>query len=215
MADANRSTPGLNAPSVPPLVGGSPQEVADGVFVVPDRRIPLVPNVGVIVGDRAALVVDTGLGPRNGAAVRRIAEELAGGRPLFLTLTHFHPEHGYGAQAFRDVTILYNRGQHEEFRDKAQGYLQMFRGIVGDLAARELDGVELVEPHVVYDGGADLDLGGRLVRLRSHGPAHSRGDQVIYLPAEGVLFTGDLVETRLFPIFPFFPPHDTDVDGGR
>jgi glyoxylase-like metal-dependent hydrolase (beta-lactamase superfamily II) len=215
MANANPSTPGLSVPPIPPLVSGSPEEVARGVFVVPDHRIPLVPNVGVIVGDRAALVVETGIGPRNGAVVRRIAEELAGDRPLLLTLTHFHPEHGYGAQAFRDTTILYNRTQHEEFRDKAQAYLEMFRGLIIGEAAQELEGVEFVQPHVVYDGGADVDLGGKLVQLRSQGPAHSRGDQVVFVPAEGVLFTGDLVETRLFPIFPFFPPHDTDVDGGR
>ena len=214
MADAKPSTPGISAPPIPPLVGGSPEEVARGVFVVPDHRVPLVPNVGVIVGDRAALVVDTGMGPRNGAFVRRIAEDLAGDRPLYLTLTHFHPEHGYGAQAFRDTTILYNRTQHEEFRDKARSYLEMFRGLLGE-GAGELEGVEFVQPQVVYDGGADLDLGGRLVQLRSHGPAHSRGDQVVFLPADGVLFTGDLVETRLFPIFPLFPPHDTDVDGSR
>jgi glyoxylase-like metal-dependent hydrolase (beta-lactamase superfamily II) len=215
MASVNPSTPGVSALPIPPLVSGSPEEVARGVFVVPDHRVPLVPNVGVIVGDRAALVVDTGVGPRNGAVVRRIAEELAGDRPLFLTLTHFHPEHGYGAQAFRDTTILYNRAQHEEFRDKAQAYLEMFRGLIIGEGARELEGVEFVQPHLVYDSGADVDLGGRLVQLRSHGPAHTRGDQVAFLPAEGVLFTGDLVEARFFPIFPFFPPHDTDVDGTR
>jgi glyoxylase-like metal-dependent hydrolase (beta-lactamase superfamily II) len=201
------------APS-PPVVSGSPEEIADGVFVVPDGRVPLVPNIGVVVGERAALVVDTGMGPRNGALVRAIAKELAGERPLFLTLTHFHPEHGYGAQAFPDATIVYNREQRDELRDKAHGYLETFRGL-GDEVARELEGVEFVDPHVVYDGGADLDLGGKVVQLRTWGAAHSRGDQAVFLPAERVLFTGDLVEDRFFPIFPFFPPHDTDVDGGN
>jgi glyoxylase-like metal-dependent hydrolase (beta-lactamase superfamily II) len=186
--------------------------VAHGVFVISDQRVPLVPNIGVIVGDRAALVVDTGLGPRNGSAVHDVARELAGGRPLFLTITHFHPEHGFGAQAFRDATIVYNRSQHEELRDKAQGYLETFRGL-GDAVAEQLQGVEFVDPHVVYDGAADLDLGGKTVQLRSWGRAHSRGDQAVFLPAEHVLFTGDLVENRFYPIFPFFPPYDVDVDG--
>ena len=70
MANANPSTPGVSALPILPLVSGSPEEVARGVFVVPDHRVPLVPNIGVIVGDRAALVVDTGIGPRNGAVVR-------------------------------------------------------------------------------------------------------------------------------------------------
>ncbi|MFD1050146.1 hypothetical protein ACFQ1S_33800, partial [Kibdelosporangium lantanae] len=50
-------------------ITGDPVEVADGVHVILDNRTPLVPNVGIILGDDAALVVDTGLGPRNGAYV--------------------------------------------------------------------------------------------------------------------------------------------------
>lgn len=195
-------------------VSGSAVEIANGVYVIPDRHTPLAPNVGVIVGDRAALVVDTGMGPENGAIVHDIARALAGDRPLFLTITHFHPEHGYGAQAFPDATIVYNRAQQQEFRDKGEAYLHMFRGL-GSEFAEQLEGVELVAPHVVYDGAVDLDLGGKQAQLRTWGLAHTRGDQIVFLPAEGVLFTGDLVETRSFPIFPFFPPHDTDVDGRR
>jgi glyoxylase-like metal-dependent hydrolase (beta-lactamase superfamily II) len=197
----------------PPVVSGNPEEVADGVFVISDGRVPLVPNIGVVVGERAALVVDTGLGPRNGVVVREAVRRLAGDRPLFLTLTHFHPEHGYGAQAFRDkATIIYNREQHDEFLQKARPYLDMFRGMGGAVAG-QLEGVEFVDPHVVYEGAANLDLGGKVARLRTWGTAHSRGDQTVYLPDESILFTGDLVENRYFPILPFFPPHDTDVDG--
>lgn len=212
MSDVDPVNPALNAAAPAPLVTGSPVEVARGVFVIPDGRVPLVPNIGVIVGERAALVVDAGLGPHNGAIVHQIARTLAGDRPLFLTLTHFHPEHGFGAQAFGDATILYNRSQHEEFRQKASGYLQQFRGF-GGAVAEQLAGVEFVDPHVVYDGGAELDLGGRVVQLRTWGRAHSRGDQAVFLPAERVLFTGDLVENRYYPIFPFLPPYDVDVDG--
>ena len=214
MNDEHAATPGLNTAAPPPVVHGRPVEIAEGVFVISDGRVPLVPNIGVIVGDRAALVVDAGLGPNSGTVAHRIARELAGDRPLYLTLTHFHPEHGFGAQAFEGATILYNRTQHEEFRQKRDGYLQQFRGL-GDAVAAQLAGVEFVEPHIVYDGGADLDLGGRVVQLRSWGPAHSRGDQTVFLPGERVLFTGDLVENRFYPIFPYFPPYDVDVNGAH
>src|SRR3954447_13192040 len=171
------------------VVHGDPVEIAGGVFVIPDGRVPLVPNIGIIVGERAALVVDSGLGPRSGAIAYQIARKLAGERPLFLTLTHFHPEHGFGAQAFRDATIIYNRTQHQEFRAKANGYLETFRGL-GAAVAEQLAGVEFVDPHVVYDGAAELDLGGKLVQLRTWGRAHSRGDQAVFLPSERVLFIG-------------------------
>src|SRR3954454_22840028 len=160
MSDVDTAIPALDPTAALPVVHGNPVEIADGVFVIPDGRVPLVPNIGVVVGDRAALVVDAGMGPNNGKAVYGIAKELAGDRPLLLTITHFHPEHGFGANELRGATIVYNREQHEEFRDKAQAYVEMFRTF-GPQVAEQLDGVELVEPHVVYDGGADIDLGGK------------------------------------------------------
>ena len=199
-----------------PVVTGTPTEIADGVHVIADGGVPLVPNIGIVLGSRAALVVDTGMGPRNGSVVREHADELAVGRQLFLTLTHFHPEHGYGAQAFDPgATIVYNRGQLDELRDKGQSYLEMFRTF-GETVAAELEGVSLVEPQVVYDGpAATIDLGGRTADLRTWGLAHTRADQVVFLPEQRILFTGDLVESRCFAIFPWFPPEDADVDSDR
>ena len=81
--------------------------------------------------------------------------------------------------------------------------------------AEALEGVELVDPHDVYDGETELDLGGRTVQLRTWGVAHTRSDQVVFLPEERILFTGDLVEERIFAIYPHFPPDDADVDGDR
>jgi|SRR5438876_6982917 len=48
--------------------------------------------------------------------------------------------------------------------------------------------------------------------LRRWGPAHTAGDQTVLID-DHVLFAGDLLETRMFPILPCFPPHDTGVDG--
>jgi glyoxylase-like metal-dependent hydrolase (beta-lactamase superfamily II) len=208
MADTEAQPP-------PPIVGGTPTEIAAGVHVVPDRRVPLVPNVGLVLGSDRLLVVDTAMGPANGARVRAFADELAGGRELLLTITHFHPEHGFGAQAFRDTQIVYNRAQLDELRDKGSGYVEMFRTF-GEGVAAQLEGVELVEPDETYEGEVHaLDLGGRTVELRTWGLAHTRGDQVVWLPDERILFAGDLVEERCFAIFPYFPPDDADVDGER
>ena len=185
------------------------------MHVIPDGGVPLVPNVGIVSGSRGTLVVDTGMGPRNGQVVRQHAERLAGNRQIFLTLTHFHPEHGYGAQAFdQGVVTVYNRAQLEELRQKGAAYLELFKTF-GSGVAEQLDGVELVEPELVYDASAELDLGGRTAQLLSWGLAHTAGDQVVFLPDRRVLFTGDLVESECFAIFPWFPPDDVDVDGDR
>jgi glyoxylase-like metal-dependent hydrolase (beta-lactamase superfamily II) len=191
-------------------------EIADGVWVIADRRVPLVPNIGIILGAEAALVVDTGMGPANGARVLEAARKLAGGRRLILTLTHFHPEHGYGAQAFKGPAhILYNEAQRVELAEKGEAYLGMFRTF-GPGVAAALEGTRLVAPDETYAGASTtIDLGGRKVELRCFGLAHTRGDQIVWLPQERILFTGDLAEERIFPIFPWFPPHDASLDAAR
>jgi glyoxylase-like metal-dependent hydrolase (beta-lactamase superfamily II) len=191
------------------------RELARDLVVIPNRGVELVPNVGVIGGSKAVLVVETGLGPGNAERVLAFATEYARGRRLYLTTTHFHPEHAFGAQAFAgEATYLVNGAQAADLADKGPGYLDMFRGL-GAPVARQLAGVELVTPDEVYADTYELDLGGRVVRLRATGRAHSRGDQVVTVPDAGVLFTGDLVEAGQFAIFPWFPPYDTDVSGLR
>jgi glyoxylase-like metal-dependent hydrolase (beta-lactamase superfamily II) len=197
----------MAAPTIPDV---PPEEVAPGVYVIPDGRINLVPNVGIVVGDRAALVVDTGMGVANGRRVLAEARRLAPDAPLLLTVTHFHPEHGWGAQVFGgEATSVYNESQRRELDEKFDGFVELFSSFSPTIA-QILSEVELVMPHVAYDGEATLDLGGTVVELRSVGPAHTRGDQTIFVREQRVLFTGDLVENRFFPILP-----DADVDGGR
>ncbi|ADD43155.1 MBL fold metallo-hydrolase [Stackebrandtia nassauensis] len=194
---------------------GHAQELARDLVVIPNGGVGLVPNIGVIGGTRAVLVVETGLGPRNAEKVLGFAAEYAKGRELFLTTTHFHPEHAFGARTFADeATYLVNSAQAKNLTDKGQSYLEMFRGL-GAPIARQLEGVELASPDVVYDEEYELDLGGRVVRMRATGRGHSLGDQVVTVPDADVLFTGDLAEAGQFAIFPWFPPYDVDVSGLR
>ena len=201
------------ATTAPSLIPEGPiEEIADGLHVILDRRINLVPNIGIVVGERAALVVDTAMGPASGELVLRRARGITD-RPLLLTVSHFHPEHGFGAQVFeRHAAIVYNRAQKEELDEKGGPYVELFRTF-GPVVAEALEGVELISPHVVYDDRATIDLGGVAVELGFHGRAHTRGDQVVFLPEQRILFAGDLVENRFFPIFPWFPPDDVDVTG--
>ena len=196
--------------SAPVIQDIQPQQVGEGVYVIPDERIDLVPNVGFVVGEEAVLVVDTGMGVANAERVLARARELAHDKPLFLTLTHFHPEHGFGAQVFRDAaTILYNESQREELKSKFGEFVEMFSGFSPEIAAI-LSDVELVEPHETYEGRRQLDLGGTVVELESVGPAHTLGDQLVWLPEQGVMFTGDLVENRFFPILPDADSHGSE-----
>jgi glyoxylase-like metal-dependent hydrolase (beta-lactamase superfamily II) len=130
-----------------------------------------------------------------------------------VTVSHFHGEQSYGAQAFQGAaTIIYNAGQRDEQRRKGHQYLEMFRTIDTAITA-EIDDVRLVEPDIAYDARADLDLGGITAQLRAQAPAHTHADQIVFVPEHRILFAGDLLETRCFAIFPWMPPVDVDVDG--
>ncbi|WP_086843612.1 MBL fold metallo-hydrolase [Amycolatopsis kentuckyensis] len=202
----------MTEPTDPAVRVSGAREIAPDLLVIPNDHVDLVPNIGVVGGTEAVLVVDTGIGTANAAQVLAFAREVAKGRRLYLTTTHFHPEHAFGAQVFAgEATYLVNRAQAEDLATRGPGYLEMFRGL-GETIARRLDGVSVPTPDVVYDEHT-LDLGGRTVRLRPTGRGHTAGDQVVEVPDAGVLFTGDLAETGQFAIFPWFPPHDTDVSG--
>src|SRR5215831_18845961 len=79
-----------------PVLGEDPTKVSDHVWAIMGW-----PNIAIIIGNRATLVVDTGLGPRNGATIARVVAKVApGNQKLFLTTTHFHPEHAGGDAGF-------------------------------------------------------------------------------------------------------------------
>src|SRR6266542_5537536 len=84
-----------------PILGEETVKVSEHVWAIMG-----FPNIGIVVGSQATLVVDTGLGPANGATVARVAAKLSKGQQLCLTTTHFHPEHAAGESAFPGGTIL-------------------------------------------------------------------------------------------------------------
>ena len=178
-------------------------EIADGVWVIPDSdHTPLVPNIGILVGARATLVIDTGFGPENARLVLDQARRLSGRRTLYLTHTHCHPEHGFGANAIAgEVVSVYNGTQWSELQEKGPALLRMFQDRIPALGPM-LDGVKFVGPDIRYAGYLELDLGGGVVaELREVGGGHSRGDQAILARgSKSVLFTGDLVEEGYFGV---------------
>lgn len=119
----------------------------------------------------------------------------------------------------RDARIYYNSAQRDYFARSGAVLLDGFRaGVLPPGQKHLLDGVVITPPDKTYDGAsATLDLGGRRVEFRTWGTAHSPGDQIIYLPEERIVFAGDLLEERMFPIVPLFPPMITadDMDVAR
>src|SRR5580700_11385494 len=138
-----------------PLLGETTTKVSDHVWAIMG-----FPNVAIVVGERATLVVDTGLGPRNGATVARVAAKLSGNQKLFLTTTHFHPEHAGGEGGFPPNTILIRDAvQQQEMEQHGKEMIEMFSSRSAQNKELLTD-VQLRSPDVVFDAEAKIDLGG-------------------------------------------------------
>lgn len=160
------------------------------------------PNVGIIVGNRATLVVDTGLGAKNGAIVVKQAEKLSKAPILYLTTTHFHPEHAMGEQAFPPKTIIIRPAvQQEELNQHGEEFIKMFSSF--SAANRELlADVKMRPPDIIFDKDLNLDLGGVQARLMWLGPAHTKGDEIIFVEPDSTMLTGDIVQDKIVPNMP-------------
>jgi glyoxylase-like metal-dependent hydrolase (beta-lactamase superfamily II) len=166
------------------------------------------PNIAIVTGRRATLVVDTGMGPRNGAVVVREVQKLGHTPLLYLTTTHFHPEHAMGEQAFPANTLLIRpAAQQEEMEKRGTEYIERFSKM-SPQNKELLKDVKLRKPDIVFDKEAKLDLGGVTVRLLWLGPAHTIGDELIFVEGDKTLISGDIVQNRQIP---FIPNSDASV----
>jgi glyoxylase-like metal-dependent hydrolase (beta-lactamase superfamily II) len=184
-----------------PLVKeGVTAKVSDHVYVIPDGGVGGVPNVGIIVGSKSTLIVDTGLGKQNGETVLREAKKVSGNTALYLVTTHVHPEHDLGAHAFPAATkMIRSNDQVAEIAAAGMRTADAFRGR-SPAMAQLLEGAEFRKADVTFDREHSLDLGGVKVKLLAMGPNHTPGDTVIVVEGEGVVFTGD-VAMRALPAF--------------
>jgi glyoxylase-like metal-dependent hydrolase (beta-lactamase superfamily II) len=181
------------APAKPPFVrAGATVKVSPHVFVIPDDSVPMVPNVGIVVGTRATLVVDTGLGARNARTVLAEVAKVSTNTDLYLVTTHVHPEHDLGAGAFPASTkLIRSRAQVDEIAASGLEMAKRFAGI-SPLHAELLQGAEFRTADVVFDEEHALDLGGVRVRILAMGFNHTRGDTATFVEPDAVLFSGDV-----------------------
>jgi len=184
----------------PPLVKeNATVKLSDHVWAIPDFNVGLVPNVGIVVGSKATLVVDTGLGPRNGETIVREMKKVSTNADVYVVLTHYHPEHSLGAGAFKGAKLVMTRIQQQDMSELGKQIQDTFASrspITADL----LNGVAYPSPDILFDREYRLDLGGVHARLFWRGPAamHTRGDTMVFVEDDRVLFTGDVVMSQRF-----------------
>jgi glyoxylase-like metal-dependent hydrolase (beta-lactamase superfamily II) len=177
------------------MVGEETTRVSDHVWAIMG-----FPNIAIVVGARATLVVDTGLGPKNGATAAKVAQKLAPTNRLYLTTTHFHPEHAGGEPGFPPQTLLIRDAeQQREMGVHGQEMMDFFR----NMSARNNDllaNVELRPPDISFEKEAMVDLGGGVrARLLWLGGAHTNGDELTLVEPDRTLISGDVVQNKVVP----------------
>lgn len=176
---------------------GTLEELADGVFAFTAQGDP---NVGCVVGDDGIIAVDARATPTHAREWIDVIRAQVSDRPVrWLVLTHYHAVRTLGASAFGAERIVAHaatrawireRGE-QDFASEARRFPRLFR---------DIDSVPgLTWPDVTFTDELTLHLGGREVQLRWLGRGHTAGDVGVWLPAERVLFAGDLVEARAAP----------------
>lgn len=190
---------GQRGPAPDPLVReNATVQVAPHTYVIPDANVGLVPNVGIVVGTRATLVIDPGLGRRNGETVLREVGKVSKNAELYIASTHFHPEHTTGYVAFPDSAKYVNSTvQEAEFAESGTKMIEMFAGR-SPLTAELLKDATRRPAAVTFDREHLVDLGDVRVRFLVVGPTHTRGDTGFFVEGDNVLFSGDVVMNNSF-----------------
>jgi glyoxylase-like metal-dependent hydrolase (beta-lactamase superfamily II) len=186
-------------PAPDPLVReGATVKLGPHTYAIPDFSVPMVPNVGIVVGNRATLVIDTGLGRRNGEAILREVAKVSTNADLYIVTTHFHAEHTMGNSAFPASARYVNARQQEaDFDEGGMRQMEAFASRT-PMTAELLRGATRRPADITFDKEHVLDLGGVRVRLVMVGPTHTRGDTVAFVEGDNVLFAGDVVMNRSF-----------------
>ncbi|MEV4992540.1 MBL fold metallo-hydrolase [Streptomyces niveus] len=160
------------------------------------RRLPgWDATVGLVVGEDAVLLFDTGSTLREGAEIRAQAQALCGRRVTHIALSHAHFDHVLGTAAFSGARVYGAVGLRELLLRERESVLAsaVRHGVPAPEAASAVDA--LVVPRHPVTGEWTLDLGGRQVLLANVGPGHSGHDLALFVPGgREVVFCGDLVE---------------------
>lgn len=155
------------------------------------------PNSGVIIGDDSVMVIDTTATPAMAQAliahIRKITD-----KPIkYVTLTHYHAVRVLGASAyFKEGAeqVIASKGTYEMIVER--GEQDMHSEI--DRFPRLFAGVETVPgltwPTLVFEKELTVFMGQLEVKIMHVGMGHTKGDTIVWIPSQKVLFSGDLVE---------------------
>jgi glyoxylase-like metal-dependent hydrolase (beta-lactamase superfamily II) len=157
------------------------------------------PNTGIVVGDNAVMVIDTQATPVMAQDVIRRIREVTDKPIKYVVLSHYHAVRVLGASGYKPEHIIASRDTYDlivergeaDMKSEIERFPRLFR------AVESVPG--LTWPTIVFEKHMTIWLGELQVEIMQVGRGHTKGDTVVWLPQERILFSGDLVEFDATP----------------
>lgn len=157
------------------------------------------PNSGVVIGDDGVMVIDAQATPSMAqdviAKIRTVTD-----KPIkYVVLTHYHAVRVLGASAYGAGQIIASQDTRDLIVERGEqdmaSEIGRFPRLFDDVGS--IPG--LTWPTIAFKGEMTLMMGSLEVKLMQLGRGHTKGDTVVWLPEEKILFAGDLVEYGATP----------------
>ena len=151
-------------------------------------------NAGFIVGNDGVIVVDALASPGQADVLLRSIRTVTSLPIKWLILTHHHPDHTFGAIVFKRLGATIIAHPDRRTLASADGDDALASAWTGVMGLREMQGFVFADtPDVPVTHDTTLVLGGRTITLIHPGTPHTAGDLMVWLPADRVLYTGDVL----------------------
>jgi len=170
-------------------------------------------NAGLVTDGEASLLIDTLYDLRlTQEMLNTMRQATAAAAQIDMVVnTHANGDHCYGNQLVADAQIIASEHTAEEMSEvppqMMAGLLRLAPGLgqLGEYVSRiygpfDFNNIALTLPNKTFTGKLTLKVGDKIVELVEVGPAHTRGDTLIHVPADRVVFTGDILFTGIHPV---------------
>ncbi|RJF95990.1 MBL fold metallo-hydrolase [Noviherbaspirillum saxi] len=157
------------------------------------------PNTGIVIGDDAVMVIDTQATPIMAQDVIRRIREVTDKPIKYVVMSHYHAVRVLGASAYKPEHIIASHDTYDlicergeaDMKSEIERFPRLFRTV------ESVPG--LTWPTMTFKGEMTLWLGKLEVKIMQVGRGHTKGDTIVWLPQQKILFSGDLVEFGATP----------------
>jgi glyoxylase-like metal-dependent hydrolase (beta-lactamase superfamily II) len=207
-ADAQTASPyaAITIPLKIDRVPGNPIYYSTGNPGVPGKdNEGNTSNAGFVVTSDGVVVFDALGTPSLGWALLQEIRKVTDKKVRYVVASHYHADHIYGLQAFKDhieaIIVAQERaGEYKENQEtadeKANQRLDQRRGALFPWVDQN---TRVVPPDITFRDRMTIALGDRRLTLLYAGPAHSSSDMMMLVEPDGVLFAGDIVQNSRIP----------------